>query len=51
MESLRYSKRFKLFQRLEQFVNNTGQTGALDFYNYYKNQNTLDQLNEKLEKT
>ena len=38
-------------QRLEQFVNNTGQTGALDFYNYYKNQNTLDQLNEKLERT
>jgi len=38
-------------QRLEEFVNNTGQTGALDFYNYYKNQNTLDQLNEKLERT
>ena len=37
--------------KLEEFVNNTGQTGALDFYNYYKNQNTLDQLNEKLEKT
>ena len=37
--------------KLEEFVNNTGQTGALDFYNYYKNQNTLDQLNEKLEGT
>jgi hypothetical protein len=37
--------------KLEEFVNNTGQTGALDFYNYYKNQNTLDQLNEKLERT
>ena len=37
--------------KLEEFVKNTGQTGALDFYNYYKNQNTLDQLNEKLEKT
>lgn len=37
--------------KLEEFVKNTGQTGALDFYNYYKNQNTLDQLNEKLERT
>ena len=37
--------------KLEEFAKNTGQTGALDFYNYYKNQNTLDQLNEKLERT
>ena len=37
--------------KLEEYGKNTGQTGALDFYNYYKNQNTLDQLNEKLERT
>lgn len=38
-------------QRLEQYGKNTGQTGALDFYNYYKNQNQLDELNEKLKRT
>lgn len=37
--------------KLEQYGRNTGQTGALVFYNYYKNQNQLDQLNEKLKRT
>lgn len=37
--------------KLEQYGKNTGQTGALSFYNYYKNQNKLDELNEKLKRT